>query len=910
MSRADSHDRLPLPRVRPTLAAALLLAAGLGLSYRISILQYRDDLNQLRDQVSSQLDKFRGDLSRELFANLNLTQGLVSLVRIQGGITQPQFDAMAAELIRHSRNIRNIALAPGNVIRLVYPLEGNEGVLGLDYLKVDDQRDTVLQAISERRMIVAGPVRLVQGGLGIIGRDPIYLRQSGTGVDSAKYWGISATVIDFEKLMQAAGFGRSGPLRIALRGLDGKGSGGECFWGDAAVFSSDPVEMDVALPTGSWQLAAVPASGWPPFSVASSPYFQAGFAVSAFLALLSFLLVQMNHARGQEVKERHRVEVALRQTNRALRLMLQCNGAIVQAPGEEALLAELCRIAVESAGYRMAWVGRADDDAAKTVRPIAFAGPGEDFLDRIHVSWGDNAFGHGTAGTAIRTGKPSIARNLLDNPDFAKWRDTLETRDFAAAIGVPLKVDDRAFGALIVYAAEPDAFDTTEVDLLDELGRNISHGLTALRAQKERADAMAALEQAQRELEDRVRDRTRELSEKNAELLVEIERRRKTEHSLNESREKYRELVENANSIILRMDTEGRVTFFNEFAQKFFGYAEQEIAGRNVSETIVPNIDSGGRDLQELLSALRRDPTRYPTLENENVKKTGERVWISWTNKPIFDASGRMTEILCIGNDISSLKKTENELLRAKEAAERADDLKSAFLATMSHELRTPLNSIIGFTGILLQGLAGSLNDEQRKQLGIVQNGARHLLALINDVLDISKIEAGQLEVRSDSFDLKKSIEKVVQTIRPLAEKKGLRVDLRIAPEVHAIVSDQRRVEQVLMNLLSNAVKFTESGTVTVIGSTAGASAEITVADTGIGIRPEDHEAVFRPFHQVDNGLTRSHEGTGLGLSICRRLLDLMGGTIGLESTPGQGSRFTVSLPLTGDIDGQDHPDH
>ncbi len=358
------------------------------------------------------------------------------------------------------------------------------------------------------------------------------------------------------------------------------------------------------------------------------------------------------------------------------------------------------------------------------------------------------------------------------------------------------------------------------------------------------------------------------------------------------------------------MDTGGRVTFFNEFAQKFFGYTEPEIIGRNVNETILPRVDSNGQNLHQTMEEVLRNPDGYPMHEDENIRRNGERVWISWTNKPIFDSAGRITEMLCIGNDISSLKKTESELVRAKEAAELADNIKSAFLATMSQELRTPLNSIIGFTGILRQGLAGPLNEEQKKQLGIVQNSARHLLALINDVLDISKIEAGQLEVRSEPFELRASVEKVVHSVRPMADLKGLHLDLEMMPEIGLIIGDQRRVEQVLMNLLSNAVKFTDSGGVTVCCATVGRRVEISVTDTGIGIGPEHHDAIFRPFHQVDNGLTRSHEGTGLGLSICKRLLELMGGTIRVESRPGMGSRFTASLPVPGGTNEQDHSRH
>jgi len=239
------------------------------------------------------------------------------------------------------------------------------------------------------------------------------------------------------------------------------------------------------------------------------------------------------------------------------------------------------------------------------------------------------------------------------------------------------------------------------------------------------------------------------------------------------------------------------------------------------------------------------------------------------------------------------------ELGIAKDRAESADRVKSAFLATMSHELRTPLNSIIGFTGVLLQGLAGPLNAEQSKQMGMARDSARHLLALINDVLDISKIEAGQLEIRRAPFDMRSAIENAMKLVLPQAQKKGLSLAAVIGANVGEIVSDERRVEQILINLLNNAVKFTERGEVNLECRVRDGFVETSVRDTGIGIRVEDVEKLFAPFRQIETGLNRRHEGTGLGLSICKNLVEMLGGEIRVESEWGRGSVFTFTLPLT-----------
>lgn len=400
-----------------------------------------------------------------------------------------------------------------------------------------------------------------------------------------------------------------------------------------------------------------------------------------------------------------------------------------------------------------------------------------------------------------------------------------------------------------------------------------------------------------------------------AQLLAAIRAQWKcTERALRENEQKYRELVENANSIILRWDSEGRITFLNEYGLAFFGYSAEEIIGHHVIGTITPPTESSGRDLQRLMDQICADPKAFEQNVNENMRRNGERVWVSWTNKIKQDEQGKVTEILSVGTDVTARKRAEEslrelnatlerrvaertaELALAKERAESADRIKSAFLAAMSHELRTPLNSIIGFTGIVLQGLPGPLNPEQTKQLGMVQGSARHLLDLINDVLDLSKIEAGQLEVEAKPFDARESVEKVMRLVAPLAEKKGLALSSEISPDVGGLTSDRRRFEQILINLINNGLKFTEKGHVRIECAMDGQELVTRVVDTGIGIKPEDMGKLFQAFRQVDVGLTRNHEGTGLGLSICKRLVEKLGGRIWVESEWGVGSVFAFTI--------------
>ncbi|MBI3523463.1 MAG: PAS domain S-box protein [Betaproteobacteria bacterium] len=268
----------------------------------------------------------------------------------------------------------------------------------------------------------------------------------------------------------------------------------------------------------------------------------------------------------------------------------------------------------------------------------------------------------------------------------------------------------------------------------------------------------------------------------------------------------------------------------------------------------------------------------------------------------IVSKRGEM-EILMLNAELEQrVAERTAQLEAAKIRAEAADRVKSAFLATMSHELRTPLNSIIGFTGILQQKLPGPLNAEQEKQLAIVRNASRHLLTLINDVLDISKVEAGELHLASERVDLHAQIARLGGVFAALAERRGLAFALGIGKGEAIVTCDARRVEQVLNNLLSNALKFTQRGNIELGCVRANDTFTIAVTDTGVGIKSEDMDKLFHPFSQIETGLPELREGAGLGLAISKHLVEAMGGHIFAESVWGKGSRFVFTLPAGGQL--------
>ena len=443
----------------------------------------------------------------------------------------------------------------------------------------------------------------------------------------------------------------------------------------------------------------------------------------------------------------------------------------------------------------------------------------------------------------------------------------------------PLAVQDRTIGVLCLFSRKAEPPPPHVLGLVEDLCGPVALAM-------DNAHLYQQAQEHTQELEQRVLDRTAEIAELSAFLQA---------------------IIDHIANPIFYKGPDLRFRGCNNAYERAFGVARSDFIGKNVLE--LPYLPLADRQAyqQEDAAVLASGSvlSREAAIPFADGRIHQTLYSVSGFRAPDGSPAGLVGVIV----DITPMKETQAALRVAMEVAEAADQIKSAFLATMSHELRTPLNSIIGFTGILLQELAGPLNAEQGKQLGMVRDSARHLLALINDVLDISKIEAGELPIASEAFDLARSIEKVIAIATPLADKKGLALRVTVNQDVGQVVNDARRVEQVLLNLLSNAIKFSESGSVVLQAELLDGfrldpqrpgvpAVRLRVADCGMGIKPEDMALLFVPFRQIDSALSRKHEGTGLGLAISRRLVELMGGTIEAQSEWGRGSTFTVTLPL------------
>ena len=649
----------------------------------------------MRIDVMQDLTVLRTRLEGEINANVQLVRGLIATMITEPDMQQDRFETLARQLIGPNTIIRHVAAAPGLVIRMVYPMDGNAAAIGLDYRQSPEQRDAALRARDTGGLVLAGPVNLVQGGTGFVSRFPVFIPdEDGT----SRFWGLVSAVLDETALYRVAGLLDQGQgLRLALAGRDGRGMAGDVFFGDPGILDEDPVMLDVLLPTGSWRLLAVPAEGWssrPP----STPILQMVMLAAAILLMIPSLMM------GRLIEERQRNIADLQASNAAL---------------------------------------------------------------------------------AQRMGELEEAR-ALGKQSEARLREALRAQEQVNGRFLEVAEISRSW----VWEQDADLRFTY-----------VSGGYTSVTGQD--ADDL-----------------------------------------LGHTREEYRATHDTAHTEVDWAWLNARLAAREPFSEFSFSY-------RNAA---------------------------------------GEDLWIMISGSPIFDEEGRFAGYRGAGTDVTRIR-------AAATAAEEASKIKSLFLANMSHEIRTPLNGILGMAEVLEKSLT---TDTQKQMIGVIRSSGETLLAILNDILDLSKIEADKLDLERIPFRLDDTAQRIEMLYRPKAQDKGLQFEVMTDSRASLPrLGDPHRFTQILHNLVSNAIKFTDAGKVSVwISVLRGQEVRIEVVDTGIGMTPEQRDKIFDAFTQADGSVTRRFGGTGLGMSIVKRLTDMMGGRLDLDTAPSRGTRVSVTLPL------------
>lgn len=825
----------------PYLAAISVIVMVSTFFIFLGTIEKKRDYYEYRSYSLSQLSTIKAKLEDTINSTTSLSYGISAYVSTNPDLNNSDFEGLARKLIVHNHHIRNFGLAKNNVLTYIYPLKGNEKAFGFKSLNHPEQRNSTLRAIETKKTVVAGPFNLVQGGTGFIIRTPIFLKSS-----KGRYWGLVSVVLNMDSLFKEAGLLNDKELKFALRGKDGTGASGDIFFGDKSIYQSNPVILDVNLPHGSWQLAAIPKAGW----VAVSTIPLRLKVLRSFISLIiGFLVFVYLKSQQRILKSEHRYRNIFDNTSVSI------------------------------------W----EEDYSEIKRDI----------DKLKAS------------------------NILD---FRKYFN--ENPEFVRKAVKMIKIVGVNDATLKLYKATDKAelFVSLEKVFTPESYQVFKELLVAIAYGERYFESEAINKKLNGEPFNILITATiPSHSSEFRNLLIsvfDITERKKAE-------EKIREIMENVPAGINISTPDGSITEVNSTLSKMFGYEKEEFL--NLPATAIYYNPEDRKKFLELHS--KGSVKNFIVLLK---RKDRNPFWGSITSIAQRNEKGD-ARFLNVIEDITERKQAE-EVLReygktleeqvkektkklqdALHQAEASNRAKSEFLANMSHELRTPLNSIIGFSEIMSDGIVGPLSENQKDCLNNILQGGRHLLLLINDILDISRIEADKIELEPGRFDLKKMLEESAGMFKERALKKDIKTSLDIGEGIDTIYADERRIRQVLLNLLSNAYKFTpDSGSVIVTAHLLSdfrflnpelkekysaipipqSAIVISIEDTGIGISEEDQKRLFTPFEQLEHVYTKKYEGTGLGLYLSKRLVEMHGGKIWVESKKGEGSKFTFSIPV------------
>jgi two-component system, sensor histidine kinase and response regulator len=563
---------------------------------------------------------------------------------------------------------------------------------------------------------------------------------------------------------------------------------------------------------------------------------------------------------SRDVTERKRAELAAQRFARMFAALSDTNEAIMRVSSAEDLYQRVCEATVHGGRLKAASIC-VPNETSGDAKVVAAAGEGADALRDARISIDSStAVGRGLVGTAFRTQAPCISNDFQNDSRTVHWHEAARQAGIAAGVALPLVQNGRTMGTLLLHSADKNAFEDEVVQLLMHMGRNVVFALDNFK-----------------------REAGRKIAEK----------------ELHTADARLKRATRGANDGLWELDVASREMWVSEHFAEMFGYEQQEFLGTRQKFFDILLADDGMR-LREAIERSIRDDVLVD-VEVRAKTRAGEARWYRVRGALERNADGVPLTVSGSQRDITQRQQYALALLEATETAAAANKAKSQFLANMSHEIRTPMNGVIGMIELLLET---PLNPMQLDYAQTVRDSAAALLTVINDILDFSKVEAGKLDLEVLDMDMRDTVEDVARLLAIQAHAKGLEVIALIDPGLPDLVrGDAGRLRQVLLNLGGNAVKFTQKGEVSIECKVAqkddrGTLIHCEIRDTGMGIPASRVDALFTAFTQVDSSTTRRFGGTGLGLSIVKRLVELMGGEVGVSSEEGVGSTFWFTARL------------